>query len=44
MISTYSLLCELTGTLVLGVTEKFDDTTLVWGKAARMLAILYFVI
>lgn len=31
----YSLLCELTGTLVLGVTEEFDDTTLVWCESAQ---------
>lgn len=26
----YSLLCELTGTLVLAVAEEFDNTALVW--------------
>lgn len=41
MDSTYSLLCELTGALVLGVTEKFDDTTLVWGKAAISISQMY---
>ena len=29
---TYPLLCELTGTLVLGVAEQFNDTALVWGE------------
>ena len=38
---TYSLLCELTSTLVLGVTEEFDDTTLVWGKAARNISQMF---
>jgi hypothetical protein len=28
----YSSLCELTGALVLGVAEEFDDATLVGGK------------
>lgn len=27
---TYPLLCELTGTLVLAVTEQFNDSALVW--------------
>lgn len=31
---SYSLLCELAGTLVLGVTEEFDDTALVWCESA----------
>lgn len=30
---TYSLLRQLPSTLVLAVTEEFDDTTLVWGKS-----------
>lgn len=29
MVKTYSLLCELTGTLVLSVPQKFDDTALI---------------
>lgn len=29
---TYSLLCELTGALILGVAEKFNDTALVRGE------------
>jgi hypothetical protein len=32
---TESLLCELTGTLVLGVAEEFDDTALVGSKAVK---------
>ena len=32
---TYSLLGELTGTLVSGVAEQFDDTALVGGKAGE---------
>jgi hypothetical protein len=35
---TYPLLGQTTGTLVLGVSEQFDDTLLVWGKAAGVLA------
>ena len=31
--STESLLCELSGTLVLAVTEKFDDAALIWCEA-----------
>ena len=31
----YSLLCELAGTLVLGVTEEFDDTALVWCESIQ---------
>jgi hypothetical protein len=38
MRETYSLLCELTGTLVLGVSEKLDNALLVWGKTVRALA------
>lgn len=30
---TYSLLCELAGTLVLAVSQQLNDTTLVWGKS-----------
>lgn len=30
---TEPLLCELTGTLVLAVTEQFNDTAFVWGEA-----------
>lgn len=30
---TYSLLGELTGTLVLAVSEQFDDSALVGGEA-----------
>lgn len=33
--STYSLLGELTGTLVLGVTEQLNDSALVGGKTVR---------
>ena len=34
---TKSLLCELAGTLVLGVTEEFDDTALVWCESRNLL-------
>jgi len=37
--STEPLLCELTGTLVLAVAEKFDDTTLIWGETVQRLQI-----
>jgi hypothetical protein len=30
--ATYPLLCEATGTLVLGISEQLDDTLLVRGK------------
>ena len=30
---TYSLLSQLTGTLVFAVAEEFDNTTLVWCKS-----------
>jgi hypothetical protein len=33
---TKTLLCQLTGTLVLAVAEEFDNTTLVWGKATKV--------
>lgn len=33
--STYSLLGELTGTLVLGVTEQLNDSALVGGEAVK---------
>lgn len=29
---TYPLLGELTGTLVLAISEQFDDTALIWSK------------
>jgi len=32
---TYSLLCELTGTLVLAVAEKFDNAALVWCETEK---------
>lgn len=31
-VSPYSLLRELTGTLVLGVTDQFDNAALIWCK------------
>lgn len=34
---TESLLGKLTGTLVLAVSEQFDDTLLVWGKSSNLL-------
>jgi hypothetical protein len=37
---TEPLLGELTGTLVLGVAEKFDDTALVGGEAVGNAKIL----
>lgn len=36
-ISTYSLLGELTGTLVLAVAEQLDDSALVGGKTEENL-------
>ena len=33
---TYPLLGQLTGTLVLTVSEKFDNTALIWCKAIQM--------
>merc|ERR1712225_73344 len=35
--NSYSLLCELAGTLVLGVAEEFDDTALVWCESRNLL-------
>lgn len=32
---TETLLCQLTGTLVLAVAEEFDNAALVWGEARR---------
>lgn len=32
---TYSLLCELSGALVLAVAEEFDDAALVWGETKK---------
>jgi hypothetical protein len=32
---TKTLLCQLTGTLVLAVAEEFDNAALVWGEARR---------
>lgn len=32
---TKTLLCQLTGTLVLAVAEQFDNAALVWGEARR---------
>ena len=32
-VMSYSSLRELSGALVLAVTEEFDDTALVWGEA-----------
>ena len=34
---TKTLLCELAGTLVLGVAEQLNNAALVWGKASIML-------
>lgn len=34
---TYSLLCQLSRALVLGVSQQFDDTTLIWGKTGDLL-------
>ena len=36
---TETLLCQLTGTLVLAVAEEFDNTTLVWGEARKNVRI-----
>ena len=36
----YPLLGQTTGTLVLGVSEQFDNTLLVWGKTARSLLVI----
>jgi len=33
----YSLLCELTSTLVLAVPEEFDDTALVGGETVELV-------
>lgn len=33
--ATYPLLGQLTGTLVLAVAEKFDDTTLIGSEAVK---------
>lgn len=38
MISTYPLLGQLAGALVLAVAEQFDNATLVWGKTVVELA------
>ena len=35
-----SLLGQLSRTLVLGVTEEFDDTALVWGKAGEKVVLV----
>lgn len=35
--STYSLLGELTGTLVLAVSEQLNDSALVGGKAVKVV-------
>ncbi len=40
---TKTLLCELAGTLVLGVTEQLNDTALVWGKAVVWLVVVLAV-
>lgn len=32
---TKTLLCQLTGTLVLAVAEEFDNAAFVWGEARR---------
>ena len=34
---TKTLLCELAGTLVLGVAEQLNNTALVWGKAIMLI-------
>lgn len=34
---TKTLLCELAGTLILGVAEQLNDAALVWGKARNLL-------
>jgi hypothetical protein len=33
---TYPLLSQLTGTLILAVSEQFNDTTLIWCKTVQM--------
>jgi hypothetical protein len=40
-VKTYPLLGELTGTLVLAVTEQFDDSALVWGKTVQSIINIY---
>ena len=39
---TEALLCQLAGTLVLGVAEQLNDATLVWGKAVVLLVYCAF--
>jgi hypothetical protein len=38
---TYPLLRETTGTLVLGVSEEFDDTLLVWGESVQVMLVMF---
>ena len=33
--NTYPLLGQLAGTLILAVSEQFDDTALIWGKTTQ---------
>lgn len=35
--ASYSLLSELSGTLVLGVPQQFNDTALIWGESGNLL-------
>lgn len=37
LVEAYSSLCELAGTLVLGVAEKFNNAALVRGETLRLL-------
>ena len=37
LVEAYSSLCELAGTLVLGVAEKFNNAALVGGETLRLL-------
>lgn len=35
--ASYSLLSELSGTLILGVPQQFNDAALIWGKSRDLL-------
>lgn len=37
LLGTESLLSELLGSLVTGVSKKIDDSSLVWGKTSNLL-------
>ena len=38
---TYPLLCELTSALILGVSQEFDNTTLIRGKTVIAILVYY---